>query len=161
MKLPRKAGVKATPAAPLAPSSEFKTPRGAVTSNPRTTPLKIPRSDKRYMSVSHKRSPLQENDLAIKLGGKLVRGSGCGYEVGDVHVEGIAKVECKNTLHQSFSVTRKMLAKISHGCKDKEVPAIQIDFLHPSGELDSSCYVIPTYAYDYLINRIHEIEKGR
>jgi len=102
---------------------------------------------------AHNRAPIQESETAERLGGRVVRGSGCGSEKGDARVEGVIRVENKTTRAKSFSVTREMIAKIeSAALSAGEVPALEVEFLDQNGKPVSSVSLIPNWALEMLID---------
>lgn len=114
--------------------------------------LKERRNSKRFKSKSHSHAPQQESNLANVLGGDVVKGSGCGYNKGDVVIEGVVKIECKSTIHKSFSVTKKIIDKVNAAAVGAEVPVIQIDLIDgETGVVTDECYVVPKWAMELLI----------
>ncbi len=99
-----------------------------------------------FQSASHARSPVQEKQLATKLGGERVRGSGCGRVKGDVRVKGVLRVEAKVTRHNSFSVTKEMIEKIETAAiTEGELPAMLIEL---NGGMQVA--VVPAYVLEML-----------
>ena len=116
--------------------------------------LPVPKRLRGIKTISHVRSPKQEKVLAKRLGAKRVSGSGSGTEKGDVRKRGIVRVECKNTVHSSFSITFNMLDKIENAAlMSDELPVIQIDFIDLGGKVRKSCCVVPTYVLDEIANK--------
>jgi hypothetical protein len=109
--------------------------------------LRIPKALKTFQTPSHARAPRQEKELAQRLGGKRVNGSGCGFEKGDVRVKGVLRVEAKTTKNKSFSVTTEMFSKIDAAAAGAgEIPAMVI-------ELDGGrCQlaVVPVWALELI-----------
>ena len=100
------------------------------------------------------RAPRQEKKLAEILGGSRIRGSGNGNAKGDIRLNGIARIECKNTQHDSFRITKKMLDTIegaSIGCG--EVPVIQIDMIDEFSKPTHRMVVMPLWALERLLAR--------
>jgi hypothetical protein len=115
--------------------------------------MKLKLSKKTKSTPSHTRSPVQEKQLAKKLGGAVTPGSGNGTQKGDVRVRGVLRVECKTTKHASFSVTTEMLDKIeeaalSHG----ELPAMLVEFCIP-GKRPREVAVVPAYVLDMITSK--------
>ena len=110
----------------------------------------------RKLSDSHRRAPKQESATATRLGGRVVAGSGCGVEKGDVRIKGLARIECKCTQHKSFSLSRKLINKIeAEALECGEVPIMTIEFL--TGEhVDNEVAVLPMWALQSLINNQRE-----
>ena len=105
------------------------------------------------MGVAFSRSPKQESELADRLGGGVVKGSGCGDIKGDVRLQGVARIECKTTTKKSFSVTREMLDKIEDAAvMAGEVPAMVVEFIDEKGKPQGELAIVPTYVLDTLIN---------
>lgn len=112
--------------------------------------LREPKRLKSFQTASHARSPVQERELAVKLGGRRVSGSGCGLEKGDVRVKGIVRVEAKTTKANSFSVTKEMVRKIeSAALTSGEVPVMVIEF---SGDKTMpSLGIMPMWAIELMV----------
>lgn len=104
-----------------------------------------------FLSPSHEYAPKQEVEIARRVGGNIVLGSGCGYEKGDVQLKGIARIEAKCTKNKSFSITRKLVEKIEgEALQSGEIPAFQIDFL-TDGKAEHQIAVIPVWALELLL----------
>lgn len=115
--------------------------------------MKIPKRIGGEKSVAARRSPKQEKDLAVRLGGKVVRGSGRGNEKGDVRVKGVIRIEAKTTSKDSFRVTKKMAQKIElEAMSCGECPAIVVEFLGPDGKPEHELAVVPMW----VLNAINE-----
>jgi hypothetical protein len=85
------------------------------------------------------------------LGGKPVKGSGCGFEKGDVRVKGIMRVENKCTQNKSFSLKREMLDKIEQAALNSgEVPAMEIEFIDDRGNSLHKVAVVPVWVLDMI-----------
>lgn len=116
-----------------------------------------PRKDHKLLSPSHKRSKHQEEGAAKRLGGKRVVGSGSGFHKGDVRVKGIMRLECKTTIHKSFSLTLEMVLKIQdQAMACGEIPAMEIEYIDKSGKKLASVAVVPLH----ILNRLIDNEKG-
>lgn len=100
--------------------------------------------------TSHARSPKQEKELAKRVGGKTVRGSGSGKEKGDVRVHRVCRIEAKTTNKKSFSVTREMIEKIETAaiCYG-EMPVIIVEF-NDNGVKDCEVAITPTWVLDLI-----------
>lgn len=110
-------------------------------------------------SPAHRRAPKQEQAWAKRTKGRLVPGSGSGYQKGDVRVKGTVRIENKTTSADSFRVTRKMISKITDaGMLHDEVPAMVIEFLDEAGNPEEEVAVIPTWALEILIMRLNEAD---
>jgi hypothetical protein len=119
--------------------------------------LKIPKRFAGVKTISHARSPKQEKDLAKRLGARRVGGSGCGTVKGDVRLKRVVRIECKNTLKDSFRVTFGMLEKIEHAALGSdELPVIQIEFVDAKGVIRKDCCVVPSYVLDILTAKTNE-----
>lgn len=106
---------------------------------------------------SHQRAPVMEKELAVRFGGRLVRGSGSGSEKGDVRVEKLIRIEAKATKHGSFSITRNMVEKIENAALPSgEVPVIIVEFLDDAGKVLHELAVLPTWAVQQTITRKDE-----
>lgn len=112
------------------------------------------RTPKRLQGVkkaAHSYAPKQEKKLAEKLGGKVVKGSGCGFDKGDVRIKGVVRIECKSTERNSFSVTDKIIRKIEDAATSAgELPFIQIDFITPQGKIKNSVVVCPLWVLNSI-----------
>jgi len=98
------------------------------------------------------RSQEQEKECAERIGGTLVKGSGCGAEKGDVRKPGFVRVECKSTVHESFRITREVVEKIEREALGAgEVPVLEVEF---AGEPKLKVLVIPAYALKLIVDLI-------
>lgn len=114
--------------------------------------LRIPKHKRQ--TEAHTRSRFQEKEKAQRLGAIVVHRSGAGDTKGDVRVKKIARIECKTTLNNSFSVTREMVSKIENAALSSgEVPALVVEFLNPGGKVWNSVVILPAYAIDLLQSR--------
>lgn len=115
--------------------------------------LRLPRDRRR--SCAHERSPRQERELSSRLGGEVVRGSGCGSRKGDVRVKGRVLIECKVTTKGSFRVTKGMIDKIeAEAMGQAELPVVQIEFQDPdSRRITHRVCVVPEYVLELLQRR--------
>lgn len=108
--------------------------------------LRQPKRLRGVKTASHTRAPKQEKELADRLGGKRVKGSGSGFDKGDVRIKGVALIEAKCTKNKSFSVTREMVDKLENAaCAQGELPILVVEFIG-YGKL---C-VCPEWALDTL-----------
>lgn len=116
--------------------------------------LPVPKRLGSHLSASHRRSPVQEQETADRLGGRVTKASGSGlFEKGDVRVKGLARVECKTTKNSSFSVTDKIIDKIENqALAAGEIPVIEIDIRN--GE--RGVYVLPKWALEGLIREAQQ-----
>lgn len=98
--------------------------------------LKLSRTRKAHgngQGLAYHRSARQEKELATRVGGNVVKGSGRGMEKGDVRAKGILRVEAKTTTKGSFRVTRDMLDQIeAAGYSAGEIPIMAIEFISPT-----------------------------
>jgi Holliday junction resolvase len=107
----------------------------------------------RLRSASHVRSKSQEPEIAKRLGGRTVKGSGSGDEKGDVRVDKIVRIEAKTTKNKSFSVTRDMVAKIENAALGAgELPAIIIEF-NDDGKKVAELAVVPLWALETIAKK--------
>lgn len=117
------------------------------------TTLRPRKRDLGVKTNSHYRAPKQERQLADRLGGRTVKGSGVGAEKGDVRIKGVLRIEAKCTRNKSFSVTREMVEKIENAALGSgEVPAIVIEFLDEKGNPVAELAVVPTYVLEMVAN---------
>lgn len=108
-------------------------------------------------SKAYWRAPKQEKNVATRIKGRTISGSGSGNKKGDVFVKGIARIECKTTQNKSFSITKDMLEKISNaGIGNDELPVMVIEFLDSKGLPDDEVAVMPMWALELLINKAQD-----
>jgi hypothetical protein len=116
-------------------------------------PLSKPKRLLGVRTVAHHRSPVQEREIAARLGGKTTPASGALDVKGDVRIKSVARIECKTTANKSFSVTREMVTKIEEAALGAgEVPALVIEFLSQTGTPESSVAVVPVWVLDAIAN---------
>jgi len=116
--------------------------------------MKEPKRLKGMHSVSHARSRNQERALAKAANGRITRGSGNGFEKGDVRVKGVCRIEAKTTQHKSFSVTREMIDKIEQAAISAgELPVIVVEFIDAKGKPEASAVVMPAWALDLITQK--------
>lgn len=108
--------------------------------------------DRNHGSASHRRAPKQEKELAERMKGRRVPGSGSGSEKGDVKkAHGIYRIEAKTTKNKSFSVTRDMIDKLEIAAlPHNEVPALIVEFIDETGKPQGELAIIPTYALEVI-----------
>ena len=113
----------------------------------------LPTPKRLNIGKSHRRSKAQERESAERFGGHTTRGSGSGYEKGDVRVRGIIRIEAKTTKHRSFSVTTAMIDKLEAGTFGSgEVPVIEVEL-----ELGRRrVFVVPDWAMDQIVDALRE-----
>lgn len=112
--------------------------------------LKVP---KRLQGISgaHARAPVQEKALAKLHRGKVTKGSGNQAEKGDVRLKGFARIECKTTIHASYSVTAKTLGKL----EDAVVGAGEVPILCVELELGKCKFVVmPESALELILEAL-------
>ena len=102
-------------------------------------------------------SDKQEKEIAKKLGGKQVGGSGASqFSKGDVRVGERILIECKTTTTEknSYSVKKKVLDKISAEAKSmgKFFSILAFNF----GPETNNYYVIDEDTVKFLIEKINE-----
>lgn len=109
--------------------------------------------------VAYDRAPKQERETLAKVRGQATAGSGSRYHKGDVKVKNIARIECKATRKDSFSINRRMFEILEEtGRLHDEMPAMMIEFLKPDGALDYEVAVIKTKDLVDLIKRVQDGE---
>ena len=115
--------------------------------------LRVPNRLKTFQTHSHRRSPVQEHELAKAIGGERVRGSGSGITKGDVRKKGVCRIEVKTTGAASFSVTRDMMRKIDEAAVDaNEIPALVVEFNDKGKPVGSVC-IMPYYVVEMLFGK--------
>ena len=104
-------------------------------------------------TLSHHRSRRQEGEVAKRIGGRKTPASGALSEKGDVRLKGVVRIECKTTMHKSFSITREMLGKIEDAALSSgELPALVIEFLNDKGNPIGAVAVMPVWVLDTVAN---------
>ena len=102
---------------------------------------------------SHRHAPKMEKAIAKRLGGKVVKGSGCGTEKGDARCKNIMRIEAKCTSRKSFSLTREIVDKIENAAMaGGELPAIVVQFLDPVGQPTHELAIMPTWALELVVD---------
>lgn len=116
--------------------------------------MRIPRRIAGKKHNAQQRSLQQEKELAKRIGGRTVRGSGRGNEKGDVRIEKILRIEAKTTSKSSFSVSLNMIEKIESAAMSAgECPAIVVEFLDANGKPISEVAVVPTWALNSITSK--------
>jgi hypothetical protein len=112
--------------------------------------IKVPNRLK-GQSPAHARSRTQEKTTAVRIGGKVTKGSGSGNEQGDVRLRGFMRVEAKTTSRKSFSVTAELIEKLEAATFGSgEVPVMQIEL-----ELGKhKVVVMPDWALDLIVEAL-------
>jgi hypothetical protein len=112
-------------------------------------PLAIPKGKRQ--SVAHTHAPRQEKQAAKRLGATQVPRSGAGDVKGDVRKMRVMRLECKSTSAKSFTVTRSMIEKIeSAALASGELPAMEIEFLSPTGRSEGKVALVPVYVLEMM-----------
>src|SRR5262245_59177471 len=90
--------------------------RGASKGGVRRMSLKsfLERGSTPARSNSHLRSRRQEKELAKRVSGHRISGSGSGHTKGDVRRKRVVRIEAKTTKYRSFGVTLDMVEKIEN-----------------------------------------------
>lgn len=115
--------------------------------------LKTPKRLQGVKKKAHNRSPKQEKEIASRLGGKTVKGSGCGFDKGDVRVKNVVRIEAKCTQKKSFSITQEMINKIEDAaCAAGELPFMEVEFLDQNGKTLNKVAVCPTWVIDMAVD---------
>jgi hypothetical protein len=116
--------------------------------------MRVPKRIAGREHTAQRRSLQQEKELAKRISGRTVKGSGRGNEKGDVRVEGIVRIEAKTTTKSSFSVTSEMIQKIELAsvCSG-ECPAIVIEFLNKNGKPIHEVAVVPMWVLNALTSK--------
>jgi hypothetical protein len=105
------------------------------------------------LSNSHRRSKKQEKQLAVRFSAKQTAASGAKDVKGDLRIKKVVRVECKTTLHKSFSVTHDMIDKIEMAAVSTgEVPVIIIEMHDGFGRVLREVAVMPMYALQTLLD---------
>ena len=108
-------------------------------------------SKRMRLGKSQRRARQQEAEAAERLGGDQVKGSGSGYQKGDVRVRGMCRVECKTTKHRSFRVTLADIEKIEAATFGAcELPVIEVEL--DNQRTRAKVAVIPLWALDALLS---------
>jgi hypothetical protein len=102
-------------------------------------------------SRAHARAPYQERELAKATGGRVTPGSGNKNQKGDVRLKGFVRIECKTTIHASYSVTAATLRKLD----DAVVGAGEVPILLVELELGKTKMVVmPEYALELVLEAL-------
>lgn len=105
-------------------------------------------------SAAHSKSADNERAVVQRLGGKVVPRSGAGIKKGDGQIKGLARLEVKGTIHNSFPVTKKQLAKNDEAALSAgEIPVMIVQFLSPSGAVEDEQAVIRLSDLEELMRR--------
>lgn len=114
-----------------------------------STPKRLQRG-----APAHNRAPVQEKEIAARLGGRVTKASGAmEMEKGDVRLHSVLRVEAKTTSNKSFSVTREMIDKIQNAALGAgELPCMEIEFLGPDGRPTHAIALVPTWVLAELRN---------
>lgn len=100
---------------------------------------------------SHARAPQQEKAIAKRIGGSLVKGSGCGSVKGDVRLRGFVRVEAKTTKNDSFRVTTELVEKLESAVFGSgEIPIMQVELASGKARI----LVMPDWALDLIVEAI-------
>lgn len=103
---------------------------------------------------SHKRAKKQEGELAKRLRGHLVPGSGSRDVKGDVRVKKILRIEAKTTKAKSFSVTLEMIEKIEDAAlSGGELPVIVVEFNDGFGKKIKEVCLCPSYVLETICSK--------
>jgi hypothetical protein len=119
--------------------------------------LQLPKSQgaKPPSNRMKKISQKQEQRVMKDIGGRVHKASGAAGDKGDGHLRGVVRVEMKYTFADSFRLDRETLDKIRSECRDKEIPAVVIDYkVKPSGRTVDSWAVIPYEVWKKVIHGI-------
>lgn len=117
--------------------------------------LPVPKREQ-GMSLSHARSKTQEKGIADKLGARITPGSGNGrFEKLDVRRKRFVRVECKNTVHDSFSIDVRHIFNLEKaGATTEEIPFMVVDLgVHEKGKKASFC-VLPASFLELVAERL-------
>lgn len=111
--------------------------------------LKLPKRQQGH--PSRLRSPQQEKEVAVRIGGQRTIASGALDTKGDVRKRGVCRIETKTTGKQSFSVTLEMVRKIEEAAlPTNELPALVIEFLDGKGKPIAELCVVPKYVLEMI-----------
>lgn len=113
--------------------------------------------NKGKQGVAYHASAKLEKRVAKETGGRRTSGSGNQREKGDVRIRGVARLEHKATVKDSFRVTKNMLKKIENSAiANGEVPALVVSFLDEHGNIIDELAVIPYQSLKVLINNVED-----
>jgi len=114
--------------------------------------LRTPKDVKKKPYIAQRHAVRQEERVAKDIGGKLIKGSGCGTTRGDSRKDKIIRIENKATTKKSFRLTTEIVEKIENAALAAgEIPAIQIEFINLKGTIEHSICIVPTYILNFLI----------
>lgn len=118
-------------------------------SNRSNLSLALPKDHK--LSKAYIRSPLQEREIAARIGGGLTLLSGAMDEKGDVRKRNAVRIEAKTTQAKRFYVTLEMINKIETAALSSgELPVIEVEFLDSNGRTINSICVVPKLVIDMI-----------
>jgi hypothetical protein len=114
-------------------------------------PLSIPKRA-RLVSAAHAAAPKQEKKAAERIGGRLTKASGAKQEKGDARLTGLVRVECKGTIHSSYSVTKKTMDKLEAAVLGSgEVPVLLVELEAGSAaKMKTEFAIVPGWALDLI-----------
>lgn len=119
--------------------------------------IPVPKRLAGVKTVSHNHAPKQEANMASSYGGKVVKGSGCGSEKGDVRIAGVARIECKSTKNKSFSLKLSVLDKIEEEATCAgEIPILQLDFINDQATTVKRVAIVPLHVLDTILERARQ-----
>jgi hypothetical protein len=114
---------------------------------------------KNKLGSAYKRAPKQEKETVKRLGGRAIPASGSRFRKADAELPNVARIECKATKHDSFSVTKKMMQTVEDaGLLEGQVPVIQIEFVDNDSNVEYACYVIKRKDMEHILGRLADAE---
>jgi hypothetical protein len=109
-------------------------------------------------SPSHARAKKQEKETAERIGAKLTKGSGSGYEGGDSRKRRIVRIENKTTKRASFSVTEALIEDLEQKVFGAdEIPIIQIELRLGARKV----IVMPDWALDFIVEALEKYNERK
>lgn len=118
--------------------------------------LAIPKRS-RLVSAAHAAAPKQEKKAAERIGGRVTKASGAKHEKGDARLTGLVRVECKTTIHSSYSVTKKTMDKLEAATLGSgEVPVLLVE-LEAGGtaKVKTELAIVPGWALDLIAEALN------
>jgi hypothetical protein len=107
--------------------------------------------DKRHGNSSYRRAPKQEKQLALRIKGQRISGSGSGPVKGDVRRRRVVRIEAKTTWAASFRVTLEMVNRLEDAAlAADELPIMVIEFNNKRGRPLKEIIVAPSYVLDEI-----------
>jgi hypothetical protein len=114
---------------------------------------------KAKLGSAYKRAPKQEKETVKRLGGRAIPASGARFRKADAEIPNVARIECKATIHNSFSVTKAMMRTVEEaGMLEGQIPVIQVEFVDGNSNVEYACYVVKRKDMEHILGRLADAE---